>query len=160
MRQAAANAPLFIEAFYEGCESLRSDVAIALPTVQQINRIPARYEVMWEIRPPDLVKLGVLRVEGIAVPERAPSLNEQAQELIQRSLSQSQQLPPGGLESDRGVAAACQARVSGVRKTRSVAPRAPEKRMFKRTRPVPADAPLRPSATWVIASVAKAAEDD
>ena len=42
MRQAAANTPMFIEAFYDGCESLRSPGAVAVPSCQQINRILSR----------------------------------------------------------------------------------------------------------------------
>jgi len=88
MSEASSNAPLFIEAFYEACEALRRD-GTAVPDVKLINRILARHEAGYDLRPPRLVATG----EGpqrIDVPHEAPSLDRQARDIIQRSLSQSE----------------------------------------------------------------------
>lgn len=88
--QAAENAPLFIEAFYEACEALRGDASIAVPDVGRMNRILREHEVGYEIQPPALVAVGLH--QPIAVPERYQSLDEQAQEIVQNSLLQSEKL--------------------------------------------------------------------
>jgi hypothetical protein len=89
MWRTAENAPLFIEAFYEGCEALRSD-DIAVPDVGRMNRILSEHAVGYEIRPPELIAVGLH--QPIAVPERYQSLDEQAQDIVQRSLLQSEKL--------------------------------------------------------------------
>lgn len=68
---AAENAPLFIEAFYEGCEALRGDETIAVPDLGRMNRILAEHGVGYEIRPPALVAVGLQ--QPIPVPERYQS---------------------------------------------------------------------------------------
>jgi hypothetical protein len=90
MSQTAENAPLFIEAFYEGCEALRGEDGIAVPDVGRINRILQEHHVGYEIRPPELVAVGIH--QPIAVPERYQSLDEQAQDIVQQSLLQSEKL--------------------------------------------------------------------
>lgn len=87
---AAENAPLFIEAFYDGCEALGSSGEIAVPGVARINRVLAENAAGYEIEPPNLVARGPQA--AVPVPARPPSLNEQAQELIQKSLKDSEQL--------------------------------------------------------------------
>ena len=88
MQQAAVNAPLFIEAFYDACEAL-GEKDVAVPNVVIMNRVLAKHEAGYEIRPPDLISRNT-EATPIPVPEKPPSLDEQAQELIQRSLSQSE----------------------------------------------------------------------
>lgn len=90
MAQAADNAPLFLEAFYDGCEALGGDDGLAVPDAGRINRILAEYGVGYEIRPPALVAVGIH--QPIAVPERYRSLDEQAQDIVQQSLQQSEKL--------------------------------------------------------------------
>jgi hypothetical protein len=90
MWRTAENAPLFIEAFYEGCEALRSKDSIALPDVRRMNRILSDHGVGYEIRPPELVAVGLH--QPIAVPERYQSLDEQAQDIVQQSLLQAERL--------------------------------------------------------------------
>lgn len=90
MVQAAENAPLFIEAFYDGCEALRSENNFAVPDTSYINRILNDYGVGYEIRAPALVAIGIH--EPISVPERYQSLDEQAQDIVQQSLQQSEKL--------------------------------------------------------------------
>ncbi len=91
MRNASDNAPLFIEAFYDGCDLLHTEhPEYALPDVARINRILAEHNSGYEIRPPDLVTQR--EVVAIAVPQRVQSLDEQAAEIIQRSLATSETL--------------------------------------------------------------------
>lgn len=87
---AAENAPLFIEAFYDGCEALRGDGTIAVPDAGRMNRILREHEVGYEIRPPELVAVGLH--QPIAIPERYQSLDKQAQEIVQQSLAQAERL--------------------------------------------------------------------
>ncbi|GAA4175880.1 hypothetical protein [Shinella granuli] len=90
IRQTAENAPLFIEAFYEACEALRGEGSVAVPDVGRMNRILREHSVGYEIRPPELIAVGLH--QPIAVPERYQSLDEQAQEIVQKSLLQSEKL--------------------------------------------------------------------
>lgn len=87
--QAADNAPLFIEAFYEGCEALLDD-DFTLPEVSRINRILADHQAGFEIRLPAIVAVGIHK--PIPVPERYQSLDEQAQDLVQQSFRGSERL--------------------------------------------------------------------
>lgn len=88
MSSAATNAPLFIEAFYDACEALRSK-NIAVPDVRVMNRILAKHETGYEIRPPHLVSNSAEPVP-VEVTSEVPSLDDQARELIQSSLHQSE----------------------------------------------------------------------
>jgi hypothetical protein len=91
MERAAENAPLFIEAFYDGCVSLqkaRPDVAV--PDLALINRILQRRAAGYEIDPPKLIARNIQKPIGI--PSHLGSLDEQAQDIIQRSLHQSEEL--------------------------------------------------------------------
>jgi len=91
MSDAESNAPLFIEAFYDACEALRhAHPDYAVPDVATINRVLLKYEVGYQIQPPDLISADASTV--IDVPQEPPSLDQQAQETIQRSLKQSEQL--------------------------------------------------------------------
>ncbi len=90
MSQAAENAPLFIEAFYDGCEALNGETDITVPDAGRINRILSEHSVGYEIRPPALVAVGLH--QPIPVPARYQSLDEQAQEIVQQSLQQSEKL--------------------------------------------------------------------
>jgi hypothetical protein len=98
--RTAENAPLFIEAFYETCEASRGDDSIALPDVGRMNRILGDHAVGYEIRPPELVAVGLH--QPIAVPERYQSLDEQAQEGARRPKEgETRAAPEGpGLEPD------------------------------------------------------------
>ena len=90
MRSAANNAPLFIEAFFDCCESLKKK-GMAVPDVQLINRILAKYETGYQVNPPQLHYHG----GDLGPVEFAPdnlSLDEQAHEVIQKSLNQAERL--------------------------------------------------------------------
>ena len=91
MDQAAENAPLFVEAFYDACETLRKNhPEFAVPDVSRINRVLFENEARYEIQPPNLISRNPQT--PIIVPDRAASLDEQAREIIQQSLKDSEQL--------------------------------------------------------------------
>jgi hypothetical protein len=56
MSEAAANAPLFIEAFYDACEALRErgDPDFFAPDAGMINKLLASHDVGYRIEPPRL----------------------------------------------------------------------------------------------------------
>ena len=89
MSQAEANAPLFIEAVYAGCvQALNVFPDIAVPDVELINRVLAEHDAGYRLEPPHL---HAIRTHlPIAVPERPPSLDEQAHRIIQSSLELSE----------------------------------------------------------------------
>ncbi len=87
MHRASENAPLFIEAFYDACEALRPS-GIGLPDLNRLNRVLFENDAGYEISPPDLLACNPHL--QIALPKQTPSLDEQVQELIQRSLDDSE----------------------------------------------------------------------
>jgi hypothetical protein len=91
MRSARSNAPLFIEAYYEACESLRKE-GIFAPKVQLINKILGVHSAGYEIRPPDLVCTAEAEepTQAIDVSE-TPSLDRQARDIMQKSLHQTEE---------------------------------------------------------------------
>lgn len=90
MDDAAANAPLSIEAFFDACVALKNkQPEIAVPDDVMINRILAEHNAGYSIQPPDLLAHNAPAM--IAVPQRIASLDEQAQEIIQQSLKQSEE---------------------------------------------------------------------
>jgi len=93
MSEAAQNAPLFIEAFYDACQALQEP----RPSLVRINRVLEESGSGWLISPPDLIRLGEAEVfegssKSIAVQELPESLDAQAKELIHSSLSKSEKL--------------------------------------------------------------------
>ena len=91
MTAAGENAPLFIEAFYDACAAIPEAYPhIGVPDVAMMNRVLAENDAGYQIQPPDLICM--TGQEQIAVPERHASLDEQAQEIIQQSLKQSEML--------------------------------------------------------------------
>lgn len=92
MHGACENGPLFTEAFYDACEAIRNErPEFTVPDVGMINRVLHENDTGYQIRPPDLI-FGVPHEQHIAVAERHASLDEQAQELIQRSLKEADRL--------------------------------------------------------------------
>ena len=72
MSNAAQNAPLFIEAFYEACCAVK-EVGVAVPDVATINRVLTKHETGFEVHPPRLIRSGR---ETASEPVRAPSVGE------------------------------------------------------------------------------------
>jgi hypothetical protein len=88
MDEAAANAPLFIEAFYDACQNLgHHNPEMVVPDAARINRLLAERDAGYEIRLPDLV--ATAHHEAIPVPEKPPALEAEAQKLIEKSLRAS-----------------------------------------------------------------------
>lgn len=89
MGDAAKNAPVFIEAFYDGLEAVRDKVPV--PAVADINRILATHHAGYEIVPPYLYTM-----DGEIAPMQAPiiplSFDDQAKEIIEKSLNQADSL--------------------------------------------------------------------
>ncbi|MBL0848932.1 MAG: hypothetical protein EU981_02380 [Candidatus Liberibacter ctenarytainae] len=95
MNDASVNAPLFIAAFYNACKELEKDPNIPLPTVFDINNILAKHHANYRINPPNLVALDSIYTP--APPKIPASLDQQARERIQNSMSKSQQLMSEGM---------------------------------------------------------------
>ena len=92
MQDATANAPLFIEAFYDGWEASRNQ-GLDVPDTDVMNDVLAKHDVPFRIEPPDLKPVGADNVTVvIPVPESPPTLAEQAVVLLQRSLERSETL--------------------------------------------------------------------
>ena len=92
---ASQNAPLFIEAFYDACDSFRRGGEDRFaPDVAMINEVLKRHGIGYEIRPPRLVHRGS---EAPLVPvSEPPTLAESAIEVLQTSLRRSEELLTGG----------------------------------------------------------------
>ena len=90
MQQASLNVPIFIEAFFDGCEAFRR-AGVAVPDVHLINRLIAESDVPYRIVPPELVFTGQ-GVAPVAVRNTTPSLDKQALEVLQNAISLSEQL--------------------------------------------------------------------
>ena len=89
---AAKNAPLFIEAFYDACESFAGDDPdLFAPDVTMTNELLAKYRIGYEIQPLRLNARETIAplVEVVAAP---PTLAEKAVEIFQASLARSEAL--------------------------------------------------------------------
>ena len=92
MEAATPNAPLFIEAFYNGWEALR-DQELAVPNADTMNDVLVRHDVPFRIEPPNLRSVrGDNVAVAIPVAERPPTLAEHAVNVFQRSLERSEEL--------------------------------------------------------------------
>jgi hypothetical protein len=91
-KHAAQNAPLFIEALFDACETFREkDPDFFAPDVNMINDLLAKHRIGYEIRPPRLV----LRDETVAlveVAERPSTIADNALDILQASLARSDEL--------------------------------------------------------------------
>jgi len=91
MSEASGNAPLFIEAFFDGCEDLRAG-KLVLPDAAMINEICERHGIGYVLNPPKLLLRESLQATSIPVTENVPALAEQALEILQQSLQRSERL--------------------------------------------------------------------
>jgi hypothetical protein len=94
MSQAAENAPLFLEAFYEACEELRQRGLFA-PDVPMINDVCQKHGIGYDLKPPALLlrdSASAIKSEPVKVIERPPTIAEQALEMLQQSLERSERL--------------------------------------------------------------------
>jgi hypothetical protein len=89
MTEAASNASLFIEAFYDAGTMIQmANPEFVVPDVATINSILAKHNAGFELAPPALVSRNPQT--AIPVQERPPSLDVQAHEIIQRSLKKAE----------------------------------------------------------------------
>jgi hypothetical protein len=92
MEHAAKNAPLFIEAFVNACDSLKtSGEGWFAPDATFINPVLAKHHIGYEIRPPDLVARD-LGSTPIPVAVATPTIAETAKDVIETSLIRSEEL--------------------------------------------------------------------
>lgn len=90
--RAAENAPLFIEAFYEACQTFAgSGPDLCAPDVAKVNSLLREYDVGYEIRLPRLV-LRETEAPLVSVGKRPLAMAEQAVEVFQVSLRRSEDL--------------------------------------------------------------------
>jgi hypothetical protein len=95
MYRAAENAPLFIEAFYDGCIACEADTPpLGVPDLPLINRVLMENDAGYQIQPPFLV--ATRSYTPVAVPQQTPSLAAQARPLIEESLVTSERLLDAG----------------------------------------------------------------
>lgn len=89
MREAAQNAPMFIEAFFDAGQAIKSqNPEIVVPDAATINRILTIHDAGYELSPPQLIARTA--TASIPVEDLPPSLDVQAHEKIQRSLKQAE----------------------------------------------------------------------
>lgn len=82
MGQAAENSALFIEGFYEACESLKGKYPV--PDLPFINRLLSKHEANYRIEPPNLISSSTPLTAQIS--DMPLSLDQKAQDIIQKSL--------------------------------------------------------------------------
>lgn len=88
MHGAASNAPVFIDAFWSGCEEVKvSYPHIAVPDEAVVNAILVEHGEPYEVKPPKLVARGTIAPPVVAIPEM--SLSDRAKSLIEKSLLQA-----------------------------------------------------------------------
>ena len=88
--EAAANAPLFVDAFCTACDDLHTrQPDLDLPGIDHINRILLQTESGYRIDWPRLVATQDQR--PVVVPAQPPSLDQQARKLIADALQSSEQ---------------------------------------------------------------------
>ncbi|WP_417910557.1 hypothetical protein [Candidatus Electronema sp. PJ] len=94
MREAAKNAPLFLEAFYDACMKFQSPGLFA-PNAAMINAVCEKHRIGYILQPPELL----LRESSSAtvnapvlVDNRTRTLTEEAIEILQQSIARSEQL--------------------------------------------------------------------
>lgn len=88
MSAAADNAPVFIDAFWNGCEQVQSAYqGIGLPGADVVNQLLYEHGVPYEVRPPAL--LARHPQTAIAVHAHEETLDERAYTLIHASLDQA-----------------------------------------------------------------------
>jgi hypothetical protein len=89
MGEAAGNAPLFIEAFHSACELLQQqNPEMVLPDTSRINRVLSDGGAGYQIDPPNLIATSAQ--VSITVPQQVPSLDAQAQSMIEQALEASE----------------------------------------------------------------------
>lgn len=100
MSDAAENPPLFLEAFFDACEDIRKRPGdLFAPDSTIINEICRKYDIGYKVVPPDLMLVDK-HATLVPVPERPLSLAEKAQEILQSSLHNAEQLLSEGRDRE------------------------------------------------------------
>lgn len=95
MSASARNEPLFLEALCDGLDVFSHQFpGTPTPSLAVINRMLQEKGARFEIRPPDLVALSPLT--GVPAAPQAPSLEAQAQALIQATWVEAERLLTSG----------------------------------------------------------------
>jgi hypothetical protein len=93
MRDAGQNAPLFLEAFYDGCQALADSDGFYVPPVTMINSVCRKHDIGYEIRPPQLVLLeNELSLVPVQVEDHSATLAEEAMNILRGSLQRAEHL--------------------------------------------------------------------
>ena len=93
---AAANAPLFLEALYDGVEGLATHFpGVTAPTVDSLNRFLRQRGAAYAFQPPNLVALGSATPLGLPQPA-ARSLDAEGQALIAETWAEADRLLAAG----------------------------------------------------------------
>lgn len=100
MSDAADNAPLFLEAFFDACEAIRKRPGdLFAPDATMINEICRKFDIGYKVVPPELISVDE-HAALIPVPEMPLTLAEQAQEILQSSLHNAEQLLTEGKDRE------------------------------------------------------------
>ena len=91
MTNAAENAPVFLEAFYDACETFRGQGLFA-PDAHMINELCEKHNVGYVLHPPEMLLREAVVASSVPVLERPPTVAEEALELLQQSLQRSEGL--------------------------------------------------------------------
>ena len=95
MGDAAENAPLFIEAFYEGCLALQArNPNMVMPDLNLVNGFLNAADTGFQIDPPNLI--ATREHIAIPVPDETPSLDAEAHTVIEEALQASERLLEDG----------------------------------------------------------------
>lgn len=92
MYEAAKSPALFIEAFYDACESLATRKGYEVPDIERVNALLRRNAVGMEVRPPHLIRLGTTGTTAVAPPNPSSTFAEEAAEIVRRSMQRAEQL--------------------------------------------------------------------
>ena len=91
MERAAQNPPLFYQALYGGFQYSRSKLGLAIPDDALVNEINRKYSIPFEISGDEL-HLTLGSSPPVPIPPPPPSLQETTAQLLQESISRSEQL--------------------------------------------------------------------
>jgi len=91
VKQAAENAPVFLDAFYEACEKLRTPDFFA-PDAAMINDLCRKHKIGYVLRPPELLLRESAGDVAVPVSGHYQSLAAKAAEQLQESLQRSEKL--------------------------------------------------------------------
>lgn len=78
MISVSSNAPLFIAAFYDACQTLQDDNPdLSVPDVPLVNELLEKHGVDFKVEPPNLVRRGTSI--AVSAPSPSESLDDTAQ---------------------------------------------------------------------------------